>query len=313
MADMNLNKIRVNIISGFLGAGKTTLIQTLIEHGIYSDSKLMVLENEFGRVDIDSGLLERLDVELDSIVSSCICCSGAVTLQDKLSDIAVRVAPRYLLLEPTGVARLSDVKRIFCSARVKEHYRLYQIITVVDAVNYADWLKVSKGLFEDQVRFSDILFISKSACCEQRELERLCSLLEKIHPHCPVFINESSLFDYLKKDVMNEASNGMPFITVFNQIPNDFETCSFEGKGVLDLFKFEQLLGRLNTGIYGDIYRLKGIFPCGGGKWHSIEYVSHDYQITDLEFVDDIPMKLCIIGKDLTMNALEESLRNCIV
>ena len=66
MADMNLNKIRVNIISGFLGAGKTTLIQTLIEHGIYSDSKLMVLENEFGRVDIDSGLLERLDVELDS-------------------------------------------------------------------------------------------------------------------------------------------------------------------------------------------------------------------------------------------------------
>lgn len=80
MADMNLNKIRVNIISGFLGAGKTTLIQTLIEHGIYSDSKLMVLENEFGRVDIDSGLLERLDVELDSIVSSCICCSGAVTL-----------------------------------------------------------------------------------------------------------------------------------------------------------------------------------------------------------------------------------------
>ena len=57
MADMNLNKIRVNIISGFLGAGKTTLIQTLIEHGIYSDSKLMVLENEFGRVDIDSGLL----------------------------------------------------------------------------------------------------------------------------------------------------------------------------------------------------------------------------------------------------------------
>lgn len=48
-------------------------------------------------------------------------------------------------------------------------------------------------------------------------------------------------------------------------------------------------------------------------KWHSIEYVSHDYQITDLEFVDDIPMKLCVIGKDLTMNALEESLRNCIV
>lgn len=62
---------------------------------------------------------------------------------------------------------------------MKEHYRLYQIITVVDAVNYADWLKVSKGLFEDQVRFSDILFISKSACCEQKELERLCSLLEK--------------------------------------------------------------------------------------------------------------------------------------
>ena len=104
--------IQVDIISGFLGAGKTTLIQNIIGVGAHSGG-LMILENEFGAIDVDGEVLEAAGVEVESIIAGCICCSGADVFINKLSEIASSYAPRQLIIEPTGIARLSDIRRIF--------------------------------------------------------------------------------------------------------------------------------------------------------------------------------------------------------
>ncbi len=312
MADMNLSRMKVDIISGFLGAGKTTLIQTLIRQGIYLDNKLMVLENEFGKVNIDGRLLKQSDVELESIVSSCICCSGALALQDKLMDIAACMDTRHLLIEPSGVARLSDVKRIFHFPKVKERYQLNKIITVVDALNYANWLRVSKGLFEDQIRFSDILYISKFNCSGQNEQQALYDVLKKIRPDCPIFADAEALLVYLKKNAEQETKNADSFFLALAQVKNNFDTYSFVQEAALKITRFEQFLGEMKTGAYGNIYRMKGIFQDEEQNWYSIESVSYEYQIIGFKSDSNIRIELSFIGKGIDTDALERALHSCL-
>lgn len=312
MADMNLNRMEVIVVSGFLGAGKTTLIQAMIKHSLYSDNRLVVLENEFGKVNIDGKLLERLDIKLENIVSSCICCSGALVLQDKLMDIAAHIAPSRLLIEPAGVARLSDVKRIFHFGKVREVCLLNKIITVIDAVNYNNWLKVSKDLFEDQIRFSNILYISKSNRRNQEELIILYDLLEKINPNCPIFIDENALFAFLKKDEVRAVTNTFPSFSSFVQIRNDFDVFSFEREAMLNLKQFEQLLDKVKLGIYGKVYRLKGVFSAERQTRYSIDFVFHEYRIVDLKPNKKIIIELSFIGKGIDAEALESALQCCL-
>ena len=102
-------KIKLDIVSGFLGAGKTTLIKKLVTEG-YSDEKIVVLENEFGKVGIDTDILKNTGVEVEEI-TGCICCSSSVDFLSSIEDIINKFNPDRIIVEPTGVAKLSEILR----------------------------------------------------------------------------------------------------------------------------------------------------------------------------------------------------------
>jgi G3E family GTPase len=150
---------QVDIISGFLGAGKTTLIQYLFRY-CYGGRKIAVIENDFGEVGIDGGLLESTGAKVTEIISGCICCTLVLDFQKAIETLAADPDIERIVIEPSGVAKLSDVLRA-CGNISAELIGLGKIITVVDALSYEKYAAGFGAFFLDQVRHADIVLISK--------------------------------------------------------------------------------------------------------------------------------------------------------
>ena len=126
---------KIDIISGFLGAGKTTFIKKLIKD-LYIDTNVVILENEFGKVNIDEGTFQRESIQVKSIYAGCICCSSSMYLAKGISEIITEFQPDRIIIEPTGIAKLSDVKKLVMDEASDGALELDKIITIVDAKNY---------------------------------------------------------------------------------------------------------------------------------------------------------------------------------
>lgn len=302
MSATPLPPIQVDIVSGFLGAGKTTLIRRLIGEEACTD-RLMLLENEFGVVNIDGEVLENTGVQVESILASCICCSGADTLIGKLTDIARTAAPRQLIVEPTGVAHLSDVRRIFHYPVIRDLYRIRRIVTVVDAANYLLWLRVSKTFFYDQIQFSDLLYVSKTDECPPEQVAGLLELLDAVHPDCPVFTELSYFLAAWNGETEKKTQQ-----TVYYPQPGrhggNFETLAVESSSAFNREGLLQLLDKVQEGAFGSVYRMKGSFQDETGTGFTLDWVGNRYQLIHTETNERPVTRLCVIGRDLDRNSL---------
>ncbi len=130
---------KVNIISGFLGAGKTTLIKKLIKEELKKE-KVLLIENEFGEIGIDGGFLKNAGIEIKEMNSGCICCSLVGDFKSALKDALEKYKPDRIIIEPSGVGKLSDV--IEAVANIKEHdnISLNSFATVVDSIKYKTYM-----------------------------------------------------------------------------------------------------------------------------------------------------------------------------
>lgn len=311
MAEAGPIKIKVDIISGFLGAGKTTFIQKLIDKKVYADNKLVILENEFGKVNIDGQILSALNITIENIVAECICCTGADSLLNKLITISQDEAPDYLIIEPTGVAHLSDIRRVFQYKTIKELYQINNIITVIDAKNYRNWIKVANNLFEDQIRFSNVILINKSETCPREEIMELAMLLDTIHPDCPIFLNESCLLDSMKTNLpLGEKKSSDRALYFASHTNENFDSYSFEYSGSIKKYEFEQFIGQIQIGRFGDIYRIKGYIQDEFQKKYSVEYVNHDFRMIQMvKTLNQVqPIEICFIGRNIDNVSLNEYL-----
>ena len=149
----------IDIISGFLGAGKTTLIQRLLE-GPYGSKRIAVVENDFGEVGIDGKLLEAAGSTVTEIVSGCICCTLALDFQKAIETIAADGKMDRIIIEPSGVAKLTDVLRAV--RRVSSgSVRFGRVVTVVDKNTFPSYSKGFGAFYLDQVMNADTLLVSK--------------------------------------------------------------------------------------------------------------------------------------------------------
>lgn len=294
--------IEVDVVSGFLGAGKTTLIRRLIGEEVCTD-RLMLLENEFGVVNIDGEVLAGTGVKVESILASCICCSGADTLIGKLTDIARTAAPRKLIVEPTGVAHLSDVRRIFHYPVVRDLYRIRRIVTVVDAANYLIWLRVSREFFYDQIQFSDLIYVSKADECPPEQVAGLLELLDAIHPGCPVFTEFSYLLAAWNSGVEKKTQPAV-YYPQPGRHGGNFETLAIESPSGFHREGIRQLLDKVQEGAFGSVYRIKGSFQDDTGTGFTLDWVGNRYRLIQTETNERPATRLCIIGRDLDRNSL---------
>ena len=146
----------IDIYSGFLGAGKTTLIKKMIKEA-YCGQQLVLIENEFGEVSIDGAVLKKTNTLVKEINAGCICCQVTGDFKDSIIDVVENCNIDRLLVEPTGVAKLSDIKKVFNEKELKDIAKVERSITVVDSEKFDLYLANFKVFFVNQIKNADIV------------------------------------------------------------------------------------------------------------------------------------------------------------
>lgn len=173
--------MNVLLVSGFLGAGKTTLINHLLSSRTGKIGKVAVIVNEVGELGIDGELLSGQNVDMIELAGGCICCTIRTGFFNAVQEIYERVRPNFLVVEATGVAQPGEILDILFELPQSEFIRLGGLITVVDA-GFFEARKVLASFYDNQIRFADILILNKADQVETGTLEEIQSLLQEMNP-----------------------------------------------------------------------------------------------------------------------------------
>ena len=169
---------RIDIFSGFLGAGKTTLIRKLIAEG-YKGEKLVLIENEFGDIAIDGGFLKDAGVEINELNSGCICCTLVGDFTKALQQVMTQFNPDRIIIEPSGVGKLSEVAS---AVENVEGAKLGAKLTVVDASKCKMYMRNFGEFFNDQVQSADLIVLSRTGNIKPEKLIEAYELLKGLNP-----------------------------------------------------------------------------------------------------------------------------------
>ena len=173
---------KVDIFSGFLGAGKTTLIKKLIADG-YNGAKLVLIENEFGQIGIDGGFLKESGIEITEMNSGCICCSLVGDFGTALQEVIEKFSPDRILIEPSGVGKLSDV---VAAVKRVEGTEICGTVTVIDASKCRIYLKNFKEFYENQIKYAGTIILSRTGNISQEKLDQAIDLIRAINDHSQI-------------------------------------------------------------------------------------------------------------------------------
>lgn len=194
---------KVDIFSGFLGAGKTTLIKKLIP-AAYPGEKLMLIENEFGEIGIDGGFMQEAGIEINEMTSGCICCSLVGDFSAALNKAVAEYAPDRILIEPSGVGKLSDVIRAVQGAGA-EGLALNSAAAVVDAVRCRMYMKNFGEFFNDQIAHAGAVILSRTAGMGEDKLAACVELIRQQNPEAPIV---TTPWEQLTPAQLREAMEG---------------------------------------------------------------------------------------------------------
>ena len=168
---------KIDIISGFLGAGKTTLIKKLLKEAL-NGTKVVLIENEFGEIGIDGGFLKESGIEITEMNSGCICCSLVGDFETSLKEVMTTYAPERVLIEPSGVGKLSDVMRAIQNiADSDDNMELNSAVTVVDVSKAKVYIKNFGEFFINQIENAGTIILTRTDKADQKKIEEAVKLI----------------------------------------------------------------------------------------------------------------------------------------
>ena len=179
MLERNIDMTKIDIISGFLGAGKTTLIKKLIQEKAFENEKLMIIENEFGEIGIDGGFLNNSGIEITEMNSGCICCSLVGDFGVALKEALAKYSPDRIIIEPSGVGKLSDVIKAVEGIKDEVNIRLNSFAAVVDAVKCKMYMSNFGEFFNNQIENANTIVLSRTQKLNEEKLELCVSLIRE--------------------------------------------------------------------------------------------------------------------------------------
>ena len=182
---------KTDIFSGFLGAGKTTLIRKLISEA-YKGEKLVLIENEFGEIAIDGGFLKDAGVEITEMNSGCICCTLVGDFTKALQQVITDYTPDRIIIEPSGVGKLSDVAKAVSAV---EGVEIGSKVTVVDAGKCRMYMRNFGEFFNDQVANADLVVLSRTDTADEKKTNTAVELIREINDHCGLITTPWSSVD----------------------------------------------------------------------------------------------------------------------
>ena len=175
---------KIDIISGFLGAGKTTLIKKLLSEA-FTGEQVVLIENEFGEIGIDGGFLKESGIEIREMNSGCICCSLVGDFGKSLREVVDTYHPDRILIEPSGVGKLSDVIKAVQDVQAEIDAQLNSFTTVVDVTKCRIYRKNFGEFFSNQIEYAGAVILSRTDKAKPEKVEEAVSLLRELNDKAP--------------------------------------------------------------------------------------------------------------------------------
>ena len=198
---------KIDIISGFLGAGKTTLIQKLIKE-VYAGKKVVLVENEFGEIGIDGGFLKDSGIVVNEINSGCICCTLQGDFRNALQEVVKEYNPDHIIIEPSGVGKLSDILTV---VKDVEGLELNSYSTVVDAKRCEIYHKNFKEFFDDQISTAACVILSRTQLVDEETLQKDIAIIRELNHDARIITTPwDDLSGQAIIDAMEGSTDGFP-------------------------------------------------------------------------------------------------------
>lgn len=335
---------KVDIISGFLGAGKTTLIKKLLAEALKGE-QVVLIENEFGEIGIDGGFLKDSGINITEMNSGCICCSLVGDFGTALRDVIRKFHPDRIIIEPSGVGKLSDVCRAVQNVAKDAPIEINSLVAVADAGKCKMYMKNFGEFYNNQIESANTIILSRTQNISQEKLEACVALIREHNKDAALIttpwddLTGRQLLDAMEKPV---APEDMIFAEEEDEDEcgcdhdHDHEEHDHEhhhdheehdhhhhhhhhGHDADDVFtswgretprkytkeEVENILRTLSeTKDYGTILRAKGMLPAQDGTWIYFDMVPEEYEIR--EGAPEYTGRLCVIGSDIKEDRLAE-------
>ena len=180
---------KIDIISGFLGAGKTTFIKKMIDEA-FTGEKIVLIENEFGEVGIDGGFLKDAGIQITEMNSGCICCSLVGDFGKNLNEVITKYHPDRILIEPSGVGKLSDVMKSVIDIEKEQDVKLNALVTVVNALKASKQMKAFGEFFNNQIEYATTVILSRSQNATPEQLEFCVNKIQELNPKAAIITTD---------------------------------------------------------------------------------------------------------------------------
>ena len=325
---------KVDIISGFLGAGKTTLIAKLLKEGLAGE-QVVLIENEFGEIGIDGGFLKESGVEIREMNSGCICCSLVGDFGTSLKEVVEKYHPDRIIIEPSGVGKLSDVIKAVKDLHIENEIRLNSASTVADASKVKVYMKNFGEFFNNQIEHAGTIILSRTQNVSEAKLKTDIELIRSLNKDAHIIttpwddIDGKQILDAMENvtnlelEMLAEAAAkvaeehehhhhhdgecgcGHHHEHGHHHADEVFTSWGVETPNKYDKEELSEILRKLSeTDDYGNILRAKGMLPCTNGKWMFFDLVPEEYEIR--EGKPDFTGRICVIGAELKEDALKQ-------
>lgn len=176
---------KIDIISGFLGAGKTTFIKKMLEE-VFEGEKIVLIENEFGEIGIDGGFLKDSGIEISELNSGCICCSLVGDFGKNLREVMERFHPERILIEPSGVGKLSDVMKSVKEVEEENEVRLNGLVTVVNTAKATKQMRAFGEFFNNQIEYATVIVLSRTQNVKPEQTEAVAKAIRGKNPQAAI-------------------------------------------------------------------------------------------------------------------------------
>ena len=333
---------KIDIVSGFLGAGKTTLIKKLLKDAL-ADTKVVLIENEFGEIGIDGGFLKEAGIEIKEMNSGCICCSLVGDFGTSLREVMKTYTPERILIEPSGVGKLSDVMKAVQNVIDEKDVTLSSAVAVVDASKCKMYMKNFGEFFSNQIAHAGTIILSRTGSVSEEKLNTCISLIREHNEKAVIITTPWEELDgrdiletiegardleaELMAQVMehhhehgcghhHEHEHGPDCTCGCHDHHHDhhhhaddiFTSWGMETPSAYEKNEIERILEELDKEeTYGLVLRAKGMVPDVSGGWIYLDYVPEERNVR--EGKPDVTGKFCVIGSGLKEDALKELFR----
>ena len=333
---------KIDIFSGFLGAGKTTLIKKLIKES-FAGQKVVLIENEFGEIGIDGGFLKESGIQINELNAGCICCSLVGDFRAALQQVVEQYHPDRIVIEPSGVGKLSDVTRAVEGVAEHLDVQLSSFVTVADVNKVKMYMKNFGEFYDDQISHASCIILSRTQNATEEKIAAAVAMLREKNPTATIvttawdaltgeqILKAMSTKDDFKAELIAMAAKANEEHAHEDEEEehehhhhhdhdddHDEHCCCghhhdhdadevFTSWGVETAKKFskadiEHALTELDTGNYGMILRSKGIVDGGADGWLEFDYVPGEWEVRARGA--DVGGKLVVIGSKLDEKAI---------